>query len=92
MPLGGFLETMPKWLFIIAHVIFLGVGLWAAMKAMEHKVKYAPAFWLYIVSQIGFLAFFGGFFTLKMAVLFEQILLVIMVIWIVSKFRETASS
>lgn len=87
MPLGGFLDAMPAWLFIFAHLIFLGVGLWVAKMAMEAKLKYASAFWLYVASQVGFLAFFGGFFTLKMAVLLEQTLMVIMVIWIASKAR-----
>jgi len=26
---GGFLDSMPSWLFIFAHLVFLGVGLWA---------------------------------------------------------------
>ncbi len=87
MPLGGFLDTMPAWLFIIAHVFFLGVGLWAVKQAMDMKLKYASAFWLYPIVHVGFLAYFGGFFTLKMAVLLEQMLIVVMVVWIVNKSR-----
>lgn len=87
MPLGGFLDMMPAWLFIIAHIFFLGVGLWAIKKAMDMKLKYASAFWLYPLVHIGFLAYFGGFFTFKMAVLLEQMLVVTMVVWIVNKSR-----
>lgn len=87
MPLGKFLDTMPAGMFIIAHVLFLAVGVWAAKKTM--KLSYAGAFWLYVVSQLVFLGFFARLFTIKMAVLFEQTLLVIMVIWIASKSRET---
>ena len=87
MPLGGFLDTMPAILFIIAHVIFLGVGVWAAKKAMDNKLSYAKAFLLYPVVHLGFLAYFGGFFTFKMAVLLEQMLIVAMVVWIVSKAK-----
>ena len=88
MPLGGFLDTMPAGLFIAAHVLFLIVGLWAAKKAMDNKLQYAAAFWLYALTQLIFLAFFGKWFTLKMAVLLEQTLLVIMVIWITVKARQ----
>jgi hypothetical protein len=88
MPLGGFLDTMPTWLFIVAHIIFLIVGIWAAKQAMENKLSYASAFWLYAVTQLGFLAFFAGWITLKMAVLFEQTLIVIMIIWIITKIKQ----
>lgn len=80
---------MPSLLFIFAHVVFLIVGIWAAKKAMDMKLKYASAFWLYVVTQIVFLAFFGGFLTLKMAVLLEQTLLVIMVVWITVKSKQS---
>ena len=89
MPLGGFLDTMPAGLFISAHILFLIIGIWAAKKAMENKLQYAPAFWLYVITQVIFLAFFGKWFTLKMAVLLEQMLLVIMVIWITVKAKQT---
>lgn len=89
MPLGGFLDLMPAWLFITAHLLFLLVGLWAAKKAMDMKLSYASAFWLYPVVHLGFLAYFGGFFTFKMAVLLEQMLMVIMVVWIVSKAQKS---
>ena len=88
MPLGGFLDTMPMGLFVTAHIVFLIVGIWAAKKAMDNKLQYAGAFWLYVVTQLIFLAFFGKWFTLKMAVLLEQTLLVIMIIWITVKARQ----
>ena len=87
MPLGGFLDTMPAILFIMAHVIFFGVGLWAAKKAMDNKLSYSKAFLLYPVVHLGFLAYFGGYFTLKMAVLLEQMLIVVMVVWIINKAK-----
>jgi hypothetical protein len=81
--IGGFLDTMPAWLFILAHVLFLAIGLWAAKTAMDKKVKYAKAFWLYPLVHLGFLSFFlFGAITFKMAVLVEQMLIVVMVAWI----------
>ena len=85
MPIGTFLDSLPAMLFIAVHVVFLVVGLWAVKKAMAQKRRYAAAFWLYVVSQVVFLGFFGGVFTLKMGVLLEQTLMFIMVLWIVSK-------
>jgi len=80
---GGFLDSMPSWLFIFAHLVFLGVGLWAVKTAMDKKVKYAKAFWLYPLVHLGFLSFFLlGAITFKMAVFVEQMLVVIMVVWI----------
>jgi uncharacterized membrane protein len=73
MPLGTFLDSMPALLFIAAHVLFLGVAIWAVRAAS------APFFWLYAVSQLIFLAFFGRVITMKMAVLIEQTLIVVMV-------------
>lgn len=87
MPLGGFLDSMPAALFIMAHVLFLGVGIWAAKTAGDKKLAYAQAFWLYPVVHVGFLAYFGGLFTFKMAVLLEQMLMVAMVVWIASKSK-----
>ena len=87
MPIGGFLDSMPTAVFVIFHIIFLLVGLWVVMKASKSKAKFALAFWLYILSQVGFLAVLGGIFTLKMGVLLEQILILIMVIWIATKAK-----
>jgi hypothetical protein len=92
MPIGDFLDAFPSALFIVAHLVFLGVGLWAVKKAMAANLAYAPAFWLYVASQIGFLVFFGGLFTLKLAVLIEQTLLVILVIWVITKASGNTQS
>jgi uncharacterized membrane protein len=77
MPIGSFLDSLPALLFVAAHVVFLGVGLWAVKNAAS---GYARAFWLYVASQVVFLSFFGGLFTMKMAVLLEQTLMVVMVV------------
>ena len=83
MALGGFLDTMPSLLFISAHIVFLLIGIWAAKMAMGKKLKYAKAFWLYPLVHIGFLSFFlFDLWTFKMAVLLEQMLIVVMVVWI----------
>ena len=83
MPIGGFLDTMPVLLFISAHILFLVIGLWATKMAMDKKLKYAKAFWLYPLVHVGFLSFFLlDILTFKMAVLLEQMLIVIMVVWI----------
>lgn len=87
MPLGEFLDLMPSWLFITAHLAFLCVGLWAAKTTMDAKLPYAQAFWLYPVVHLGFLAYFGGLLTFKMAVLLEQMLIVVMVVWIAKKAK-----
>ncbi len=90
MPIGSFLDSLPSILFIGAHVLFLLVGVWAWKKATDAKQKFAPAFWLYVVSQVVFLAFFGGALTMKMAVLLEQTLIVIMVLGISMQKSTTA--
>ncbi len=85
MPIGSFLDSLPSILFIGAHILFLFVGVWAVKKATDNKSKFASAFWLYVVSQIVFLGFFGDILTMKMAVLLEQTLMVIMVLYIVTR-------
>lgn len=87
MPIGNFLDAFPTVLYVGAHMVFLVVGLWAVKKASDNKASYAWAFWLYVASQIVFLAFFGGVFTMKMAVLLEQTLIVIMVVWIAMRSK-----
>lgn len=83
MPFGGFLDTFPVWVFISAHVLLLIIGIWAAKTAMDKKLKYAKAFWLYPLAHVGFLsAFVLGALTFKTAVLIEQLLVVTMVVWI----------
>ncbi len=90
MPIGTFLDSMPSVLFISTHIVLLLIGLWAVKKAMDMKLPYASAFWLYPVVHVGFLAYFGGLFTFKMAVLLEQMLIVVMVLWIVSKAQKAS--
>ena len=85
MPVGGFLDSLPAMLFIAAHVLFLAVGVWAWRRASQSGLPFSSAFWLYVVSQLGFLCFFGGAITLKMAVLFEQTLMLIFVVLLVRK-------
>ena len=78
MPFGTFLDSLPSAIFIAAHLLFLVLGVWAVRRA--GAATYAAAFWLYTLSQVFFLAFFGGALTLKMAVLVEQMLVAVMVI------------
>ena len=78
LPIGTFLDSLPAALFIAAHVAFIGAGLWSAARARGLSSLLA----LYVVSQLFFLAFFGGLVTMKMAVLLEQTLLVAMVLGI----------
>lgn len=88
MPIGGFLDSFPKALFIAAHMAFLVIGLWAIMRARNGKQAVAAPLWLYIASQPVFLLFFGGAITLKMAVLTEQTLMVVMVIWMALQTKK----
>jgi hypothetical protein len=90
MPIGTFLDSMPTILFTSTHVVLFLIGLWAAKKAMDLKLPYAYAFWLYPIVHVGFLAYFGGFFTFKMAVFLEQLLMITMVVWIVSKAQRAS--
>ena len=89
MPFGTFLDSLPAGLFITVHIVFLLVGIWAAMKAKKLKLPFAGALWLYPLVHVGFLSYFGGVFTLKMAVFIEQMLVFIMVVWIVKKSRQS---
>lgn len=85
MPIGAFLDTFPTMMFVIIHAILLLIGLWAIKKSSDNKAKYAKAFWLYVLVHISFLFVFGEILTLKMGVFIEQILILIMVLWIVMK-------
>lgn len=91
MPIGTFLDTFPPSLFIVIHIILLLIGVWAARKAAAGQLRYARAFWLYVLVHLGFLASFAGFFTLKMSVALEQILILVMVLWIVTKATDHQS-
>jgi len=85
MPVGGFLDSFPTLVFVAAHVLFLLVGVWAMRTATQARLPFASAFYLYIVSQVGFLAVFGGLLTLKMGVLLEQTLMLIFVVLLVRR-------
>ena len=89
MPVGGFLDSLPAMLFVAAHVIFMLVGIWAATRLTAAKAAYAPAIWLYVASQVVFLAFFGGAITMKMAVLVEQTLVVILIATVAARRSTT---
>lgn len=80
MPIGSFLDSFPSALFIGAHLMFLLLGVAAWRAASGARKGFAPAFWLYVVSQLVFLGFFGGIITMKMAVLTEQTLMALMVL------------
>ena len=80
MVIGGFLDALPSALFIAAHVMFLGLGIWAATRRAPALATRTTLFWLYAISQIGFLGFFAGVLTLKMAVLIEQMLVAVIVV------------
>ena len=85
MPFGSFLDSLPSMLYASAHVLFLLVGIWAARKVSAAHAPFAPVIWLYAVSQVVFLAFFGGMMTMKMAVLVEQTLMVVTVVVIATR-------
>ena len=91
MPIGGFLDGLPQWLLSVAHGIMLLIGLWAFWHVKTAKVKWALAFLLYVLSQAVFIAFFAGAFVTRMAILLEQTLVVIMVVWIALKAGKKAS-
>src|SRR5262245_6347678 len=82
-PAGRFLDDLPDALYALAHVMFLAVGAWLLVRANDNSLPYAGAFALYIVSQVGFLAFFAKLVTMKMAVLLEQTLVFAMLLLIV---------
>jgi hypothetical protein len=58
MPFGTFLDSFPPALYIVIHLILLSVGVWAVMKAKSKQLKYASAFWLYVVVHLGFFSAF----------------------------------
>lgn len=87
MPFGTFLDQLPAALFIAAHLAFLAVGAWAVYATSPRRAV-SRAFGLYAISQLAFLAFFGGALTLKMAVLLEQTLLVVLVASIAISLRS----
>ena len=82
-PFGGLLDDFPSWLFIGAHVAFLAGGLLLWMRAVDQELAFSAAVPLYAVSQLGFLAYFAGWITIKTAVLLEQTLVFILVCLVV---------
>ncbi len=92
MPVGVFLDSLPSFLFIAAHLMFLGAGVLLRKKAGEDQSRYALALGLYVLSQIGFLGFFGGLLTLKMSVLLEQTLVFVAILSVVTRQEATRSS
>lgn len=81
--IGGFLDTFPTTVYVVIHAILLLIGLWAIKKAHDSRLKFANALWLYPLVHVGFLSVFGGLITLKMGVFIEQVLILIMILWIV---------
>jgi hypothetical protein len=82
-PAGGVLDEVPRALYVIAHVAFLGVGIWLWIAARQSALPYSGALVLYVISQVGFLAYFGNLITMKTAVLVEQMAVAAMLILIV---------
>jgi low temperature requirement protein LtrA len=83
MPFGTFLDSFPAAIFVGAHLLFLALGVWAVRRA--GAAKHGEVFWLYALSQVFFLVFFGGALTMKMAVLVEQMLIAAMVFMVVRR-------
>ena len=75
---GGFLDEWPKALYVLVHVVMLGVGIALWAHATNTGFPHPSGLLLYVVSQVFFLAFFAGWITLKMAVLVEQMLILAM--------------
>ena len=83
VPAGGVLDEVPKGLYVIAHVAFLALGIWLWIEARQNALPYAGALSLYVISQVGFLAYFGNLITMKTAVLVEQMAVAVMLLLIV---------
>ena len=83
VPLGGFLDDLPNGLYALAHLGFLAAGAWLWMRASASALPYSGALALYVVSQVGFLAYFAHGITMKAAVLAEQTLVLALVLLVV---------
>lgn len=79
---GGFLDELPKALYVVAHVAFLAVGLWLWNHAKPGSPISPAVLLLYAASQVVFFLYFANWITFKMAVLVEQMLMVAMVVLI----------
>ena len=76
---GRFLDDLPKALYVVAHIVFFGVGIGLWAHARSAALPQPDALLLYVISQAVFFAFFADWITLKMAVLLEQTLMLVMV-------------
>ena len=83
VPAGGVLDDVPKALYVIAHVVFLGTGIWLWIAARQSALPYSGALVLYVISQVGFLAYFANVITMKTAVLVEQMAVAVMLLLII---------
>ena len=83
VPAGRVLDDVPKALYVLAHVMFLAIGIWLWARAAQHALPYSGALALYVISQVGFLAYFANVITMKTAVLVEQMAVVAMLILII---------
>ena len=83
VPAGGVLDDVPRALYVIAHVMFLGIGIWLWIAARQNLLPYSGALVLYVISQVGFLAYFANVITMKTAVLAEQMAVAVMLIFII---------
>jgi hypothetical protein len=83
VPAGRMLDDVPKALYVLAHVVFLAIGIWLWVRAAQHSLPYAGALALYVISQVGFLAYFADVITMKTAVLVEQMAVVAMLLLII---------
>ena len=83
VPAGRVLDEVPKALYVLAHVMFLAIGIWLWARAAQHTLPYSGALALYVISQVGFLAYFANVITMKTAVLVEQMAVVATLILII---------
>ena len=83
VPAGRVLDDVPKALYVLAHVMFLAIGIWLWARAAQHALPYSGPLALYVISQVGFLAYFANVITMKTAVLVEQMAVVAMLILII---------
>ena len=91
MPVGEFLEDFPTVLFVAAHVMMVGIGVWAIVRTRGHSPVLGKALWLYVASQSVFFAFWAGLITLKLTAVSEQTLIMVMVIWLALGTERVAS-
>jgi hypothetical protein len=91
MPFGAFLDNFPAALFVAAHVLMLGLGVWAMVRTRGRSVAISTALLLYVISQPVFFAYWAGLITLKMTAVAEQTLIMLMVVWIVLGLQRDSS-